>query len=83
MGDICQRIRDDQQTALAEQVGGDHYKTMAVQPIEFILQNDINYIEGCIIKYLCRWRKKNGIEDLEKARHYLAILIEHEKANGK
>ena len=63
--------------SLKTQVGGDHYKDFGIQPIEFILANNLDFIEGCIIKYLCRYKKKNGIEDLKKTRHYLDILIEY------
>lgn len=64
--------------ALAVQVGGGHYKDMTIQPVEFIHANGIGYIEGSVIKYVSRWRKKNGIEDLKKARHFLDLLIEME-----
>jgi hypothetical protein len=67
--------------ALATQVGGGHYKDMAIQPVEFIHKNDIGFIEGCAIKYLCRWRSKNGVEDLMKARHFIDMLIEMEKGD--
>ena len=60
-----------------QQVGGNHYKKMAIQPVEFILANGLGFCEGNILKYICRWRDKNGIEDLEKAQHYLDILIEN------
>lgn len=66
-------------SALDIQVGGNHYKGFAIQPVEFIHKNNIPYIEGCAIKYLCRWREKNGIQDLKKARHYIDMLIEFEK----
>ena len=62
-----------------QQIGGDHYKDMAIQPIEFITKNNIPFIEGNIIKYICRWRVKGGVEDLKKARHYLDMLIENEE----
>jgi len=62
--------------ALQQQVGGHHYKDMAIQPLEFILANNLPYAEGCVIKYVCRWRNKNGVEDLMKTRHYLDVLIE-------
>lgn len=65
-------------SATSKQVGGDHYKNMAIQPIEFITKNKIPFIEGCIIKYICRWRSKNGIEDLRKIKHYVDLLIELE-----
>lgn len=61
------------------QVGGSHYKDMAIQPVEFIMQNGIGFMEGNAIKYLSRWRSKGGIEDLKKARHYLDMLIEFEE----
>jgi hypothetical protein len=49
---------------------------MAIQPIDFIHANDLGYMEGCAIKYICRHGKKNGKQDLEKAIHYLQLLIE-------
>lgn len=65
-------------SALDEQVGGEHYKNLAIQPVEFIHTNGIGYIEGCVIKYVTRWRSKGGLNDLLKARHYLDVLIELE-----
>lgn len=64
--------------ALTTQVGGNHYKDMPIQPVEYIHKNGIGYFEGCVIKYVSRWRKKNGVEDLKKARHFLDLLIEFE-----
>ena len=69
-------------SALKTQVGGGHYKNMAIQPIEFIHANSIPFAEGSIIKYVSRWRAKNGIADLEKARHFIDLLIELERKNG-
>ena len=60
------------------QIGGSHYQKMAIQPVTFIHTNGIGYMEGCAIKYLCRWRDKGGIQDLEKAQHYIELLIEME-----
>ncbi len=60
------------------QVGGDHYKDMKIQPVEYIYKNGIGYFEGCVIKYVSRWQKKGGVEDLKKARHFLDLLIEFE-----
>lgn len=62
--------------AREQQVAGNHYLDMAIQPAEFICRNDIGYMEGRVITYLCRWRKKNGIEDLRKAQHMLNLLIQ-------
>ena len=59
------------------QHGGDHYQKMAIQPVQFIVENNIPWLEGNIIKYICRHRAKNGLEDLKKAQHYLDMLIEN------
>lgn len=66
----------DQVTVKDMQVGGSHYKDMAIQPVEFITKNNIGYCEGNVIKYVCRWKNKNGVEDLKKARHYIDLLID-------
>lgn len=55
----------------------EHYK-MAITPIEFIQKNGLNFCEGNIVKYVARHRRKNGKDDLLKARHYLDMLIEYE-----
>lgn len=65
-------------SALEIQEGGDHYKDMGIQPVEFIHGNQIPYLEGNVIKYVVRHRLKNGVEDLKKAKHYLDILLELE-----
>ena len=64
--------------ATSKQVGGDHYAVMKIQPIEFILANELGFCEGNVIKYLCRYKRKTGLEDLKKARQYLDFLIERE-----
>lgn len=66
---------------LDSQVGGTHYKDLKIQPIEFIHANNIPFCEANAIKYLCRWRNKNGKQDLEKARHYIDLLIKMEFEN--
>ena len=58
------------------QVGGNHYKDMKIQPIDYIVENEIPYREANVIKYVSRYKSKNGLEDLQKARHYLDLLIE-------
>ena len=68
--------------ALSRQVGGDHYMNSIIQPIEFIHANGLGFIEGCIVKYISRWRDKNGIEDLEKIKQYVDLLIELEDKKG-
>lgn len=68
-------------SALETQVGGDHYKGMKIQPVEFIVANNIPYREANAIKYLCRHKNKNGLQDLKKAAHYVQMLIEEAEAN--
>lgn len=65
------------------QVGGTHYEQNAIQPWDFIISNNLSYLVGNIIKYLCRYKNKNGVEDLRKARHYLDKLIEVETTERK
>lgn len=72
-------MNDNPQSALDTQVGGSHYKNFKIQPVEFIHQNGIGYMAGNVIKYVSRYKEKNGIEDLKKARHYIDMLIEFEQ----
>ncbi len=64
--------------ARAEQIGGSHYKEYAIQPIDYILANNLPWCEANVVKYITRWRDKGGVEDLKKARHYLDLLIERQ-----
>ena len=68
-------------SALDVQVGGSHYPKEGIQPIEYILANKLGFIEGCVVKYITRFREKNGAEDLEKIKHYIDLLIELEYKN--
>jgi hypothetical protein len=63
---------------LNTQVSGDHYKNLAIQPVEYIHANQIPFIEGSVIKYVTRWRNKGGLDDLRKAKHFIDLLIELE-----
>ena len=63
-------------TANEEQVGGRHYIEKPIQPWDYIIANKMGYLEGNIIKYVSRYKEKNGLEDLIKAAHYLDKLIE-------
>ena len=60
---------------LDDQEGGDHYKNLVVQPVEFIHANRIPFLEGCVIKRMCRHVDKNGVEDLRKAIHEIELLL--------
>ena len=60
------------------QVGGNHYQTMKIQPAEFINKNEMKFAEGNAIKYICRHINKGGKQDLEKAKHYIDMIIERD-----
>lgn len=60
------------------QVAGDHYKKLKIQPVEYILANNLGFCEGAIVKYISRWRDKGGVEDLRKIKQFCEFLIEEE-----
>lgn len=67
---------------LTDQVGGNHYKTLKIQPVEFIHANDLGFLEGCIIKRICRYKQKDGVKDLLKIIHEVELLISLEYPSG-
>lgn len=58
------------------QIAGNHYKDKGIQPWDYVIANNMGYLEGTIVKYITRYKDKGGIEDLKKARHFLDKLIE-------
>jgi len=81
--EVCDAVATRNQAAREAQrtqVGGSHY-ILPIQPIDFIVKNNIPFREANIIKYVVRYKDKNGIEDLKKARHYLDMIIEDYNAN--
>ena len=58
-----------------KQIGGDHYKDMAIQPFEFISKNELTYFQGNVIKYVCRYQRKGGAEDIKKIVHYCQLEL--------
>lgn len=70
-------------SALDNQVGGNHYKKMKIQPIEYIHANNLGFLEGNIVKYITRHKFKNGAEDIRKIIHYAKLILELDyKENG-
>ena len=65
-------------SAYKKQIGGSHYKDMKIQPSKFINDNKLQFAEGNGIKYICRHAHKGGKEDLEKAKHYIDMIIERD-----
>jgi len=65
-----------------KQVDGEHYHQKTIQPWDYITMNRLGYLEGNIIKYVTRYKEKNGMRDLEKAKHYLDKLIEVNSAQS-
>lgn len=70
------KVIDTNSKALEVQVGGTHYKEQKIQPLEYIFANNLGFCEGNVIKYVTRYKYKNGLEDLKKAKHYLELLME-------
>lgn len=70
-------------SALDVQIGGGHYKDMAIQPMEYSMKNGLDACQHTAIKYISRFRDKGGIEDLKKAKHVIDMLIEFEEAKTK
>ena len=66
-------------TPLEKQIDGDHYKFQPIQPVEYNHVNGLGFCEGSVVKYVSRWRRKGGIKDLQKAKHFLELLIELER----
>lgn len=60
-----------------KQVGGSHYQ-LPIEPVDYIMQNGLTYLQGNVIKYITRYKNKNGKEDLLKAIHYIEMIIERE-----
>jgi len=63
-------------SALETQAGGNHYKDMKVQPVEYIQANGLDYLQGNVVKYITRHKAKNGAEDIRKAIHYCQLILE-------
>lgn len=68
-------------TSLDIQIGGNHYKGLAYQPLQFSVDMCLNFIQGNIVKYVSRYKNKNGNEDLKKAMHYAQLGVELNPAN--
>ena len=69
----------DDKSPLDTQIGGDHYTKLAIQPMRYSMENGLDALQHTVIKYITRFRDKNGIEDLEKAKHCIDMLIKFER----
>lgn len=70
-------------TAFSEQIGGSHYKMMPFQPISLIGMLDLDFFQGNVVKYVSRYKLKDGVRDLEKAKHYCRMAMEMEKSSPR
>ena len=85
---ILRRLKEDREQvevvekeALDKQVGGSHYKDCVIQPVDYIVKNNLDFLEGNVVKYITRHKTKNGIEDIRKVIHYAELILE--KKYGK
>ena len=76
--DVTNEYTKSEEVKTRRQVGGSHYQ-LAIQPIDYIMDNGLDYMQGNVIKYVTRYKKKNGIDDLRKAAHYIEMMIEREQ----
>ena len=77
-GIVNSKVKLGDLKSLLTQVGGDHYKKMVIQPAEFINKNKLLFAEGNAIKYICRHSTKGGVQDIDKAIHYLEMVKERD-----
>ena len=77
-GEFLDSILSPPPSATEIQVGGNHYKDMKIQPVQYIQANNLGFCEGSVIKYVSRFKSKGGVEDLRKAKHFIDLLIEAE-----
>jgi hypothetical protein len=84
--DMLGQVLPDKVPATQRQEGAQRhsslYRDFAIQPVEFCQKNRLGWCESNVVKYVCRWRNKNGLEDLKKAKHYIDLLIELEQLEG-
>ena len=66
-----------------KQIGGSHYQNFKIQPSKFVIENELLYPEGCVIKYILRHRLKGKKQDLEKAKHFIDMIIERDYSEKK
>lgn len=72
---VMKTEQDFQGNPLDKQIGGAHYKTMSIQPVEYIYANNLGFLEGNVVKYIARHHAKNGADDVRKAIHYCELLL--------
>lgn len=65
-------------SALDKQEGGNHYKDLVIQPVEYIYRNNLSFLQGNVIKYITRYKEKNGADDVKKIIHYCQLILELE-----
>ncbi len=65
-----------------KQIGGQHYQ-LPIQPVEYIYKNKLDFFQGNVIKYVTRYKQKNGLQDLQKAKHYIDLIIQQEYIDNK
>lgn len=71
-------VNETNTNPLDVQIGGEHYKDFAIQPVEYSMRNRLDHCQSNVVKYITRFRDKGGLEDLKKARHYIDLLIQFE-----
>ena len=81
--DLINKERFSKTKATDNQVGGDHYKDCVIQPVEYIIKNKLDFLEGNVVKYITRHKTKGQEEDIRKVIHYCELILQHKYAKWK
>jgi len=81
--DLINKERFSKTKATDNQVGGDHYKDCVIQPVEYIIKNKLDFLEGNVVKYITRHRTKGQEEDIRKVIHYCELILQHKYEKWK
>jgi len=81
--DLINKERFSKTKATDSQVGGDHYKDCVIQPVEYIIKNKLDFLEGNVVKYITRHRTKGQEEDIRKVIHYCELILQHKYEKWK
>jgi hypothetical protein len=81
--DLINKERFSKTKATDNQVGGDHYKDCVIQPVEYIIKNKLDFLEGNVVKYITRHKTKGQEEDIRKVIHYCELILQHKYEKWK
>ena len=81
--DLINKEKFSKTKATDNQVGGNHYKDCVIQPVEYIIKNKLDFLEGNVVKYITRHKTKGQEEDIRKVIHYCELILQHKYEKWK